>query len=100
MKRYASHLPVAPKVASRGPYIFLSFAVLLLLGGSYLGLFVAPPEHYMGEVQRIMYVHVPTAWNAMLALTFAFLCALMSLLKADWKWDSRLEASIEVGVIL
>ena len=29
----------------------------------------------MGDVQRIMYVHVPTAWNTMLVLTFAFGCA-------------------------
>jgi len=54
----------------------------------------------MGDVQRIMYVHVPTAWNAMLALTFAFGCALVSLLKGGWRWDARLEAGMEVGVVL
>ena len=43
--------------------------------GSYCGLFVAPAEQYMGDVQRIMYVHVPTAWNWMLAVLFAFVCA-------------------------
>jgi heme exporter protein C len=75
-------------------------ALACLAVGSYLGLAVAPPEHYMGEVQRIMYVHVPTAWNAMLALTFAFICALMSLFRADWKWDSRMEAAIEMGIVL
>jgi heme exporter protein C len=37
----------------------------------------------MGDVQRIMYVHVPTAWNAMLAFTFAFGCALVFLLNGD-----------------
>ena len=47
------------------PYVFLALGVICLLTGSYLGLFVAPPEHFMGDVQRIMYVHVPTAWNAM-----------------------------------
>ena len=45
------------------PHALMSLGVVCLLVGSYLGLFVAPPEHYMGEVQRIMYVHVPTAWN-------------------------------------
>ena len=57
----------------------------------------APREAYMGDVQRIMYVHVPTAWNAMLVLTFAFVCALVFLLRGGWKWDARLEAAIEVG---
>lgn len=75
-------------------------AALCLVVGSYFGLFVAPPEHFMGEVQRIMYVHVPTAWNALLALTFAFVCAVVSLFTSNFKWDSRMEAAIEVGVLL
>ena len=54
----------------------------------------------MGDVQRIMYVHVPTAWNAMLALTFAFACAVASLWRGGIAWDARLEAAIEVGVVL
>jgi heme exporter protein C len=73
---------------------------ILLIGGSWYGLTKAPAEMYMGETQRIMYVHVPTAWTAMLAFTWAFVCALMFLFRNDWKWDSRLEASVEVGIIL
>ena len=42
-------------------YVFVALGVVFLLAGSYLGLFVAPAEEYMGNVQRIMYVHVPTA---------------------------------------
>lgn len=82
------------------PYVLLASGAALLLVGSYLGLFVAPPEHYMGEVQRIMYVHVPTAWTGMLVLTFAFVCALAFLLRGDFVWDARGEAAIEVGVLL
>src|SRR5881296_4724639 len=82
------------------PSALIALGVLCLLVGSYLGLVVAPPEHYMGDVQRIMYVHVPTAWNAMLALTFAFACALLSLFRGDPVWDARLEGALEVGVTL
>ncbi|SRR6266511_1089544 len=82
------------------PYALAGFGLLLLLWGSYWGLFLAPKEEYMGDVQRIMYVHVPTAWNAMLALTYAFGCALAFLLRGGWKWDARLEAALEVGVML
>jgi heme exporter protein C len=85
---------------SRTPYLVGGAGVALLLAGSYWGLFRAPRETYMGDVQRIMYVHVPTAWNAMLALTFAFACAVMSLLRGGYRWDARLEASMEVGVVL
>ena len=39
----------------------------LLLGvGLYLAFFVAPPDYQQGETVRIMYLHVPAAWLAML----------------------------------
>ncbi len=83
-----------------GPFIAGGIGFALLLAGSYWGLFVAPPETYMGDVQRIMYVHVPTAWNAMLAFTFSFVCAVASLARGGYRWDARMEASMEVGVVL
>jgi len=86
--------------SDRLPYSLLALGLALLLWGSYWGLFLAPAEAYMGDVQRIMYVHVPTAWNAMLALTFAFACALLSLFRGDPVWDARLEGALEVGVTL
>lgn len=82
------------------PHIFMAVGGVFLAIGSYFGLFVAPPEQYMGETQRIMYMHVPTAWSAMLAFTFAFGCALMFLFRSEWKWDSYMEGAIEAGVVL
>jgi heme exporter protein C len=84
----------------RFPYSMMALGLALLLWGSWWGLFRAPRETYMGDVQRIMYVHVPTAWSAMLALTFAFACALLSLLRGQGRWDARLEGALEVGVML
>jgi heme exporter protein C len=80
--------------------LLVPLGAALLIWGSYWGLFRAPAESFMGDVQRIMYVHVPTAWNAMLALTFAFGCALAFLIRGGWRWDNRLEAGLEVGVVL
>src|ERR1044072_5574075 len=84
----------------RRAQLLIGLALVCLLTGSYYGLFVAPPEQYMGEVQRIMYVHVPTAWNALLAMTLAFGCAVVYLFNGDYKWDSRMEGAIETGVVL
>jgi heme exporter protein C len=75
-------------------------AILLLAAGTYYGLVVAPAEVHMGETQRIMYIHVPTAWGAMLSLTWAAICAAFFLFNGSFKWDSRLEAAIEVSVLL
>jgi heme exporter protein C len=99
----ADRLALPPSSGERGApgaYLVAGFGIFLLLVGSYWGLAKAPAEVYMGDVQRIMYVHVPTAWNTMLALTYAFFCALLFLFKSDWKWDNRLEAAMEVGVVL
>jgi heme exporter protein C len=54
----------------------------------------------MGEVQRIMYVHVPCAWNAMLCYTLAFIFAIFSLSTRRPRWDAWVTASIEVGIVL
>lgn len=85
---------------SRLPYIFLALGAAFLLCGSYVGLFIAPPAQYMGDVQRIMYVHVPTAWNWMLAVLFAFGTAIAYLSTSNMKWDSRAEAGLEVSALL
>jgi heme exporter protein C len=92
----------APVTPTRGPlpWVLGGLGLVLLVAGSWIGLFHAPSEQHMGDVQRIMYVHVPTAWNAMLAFTLAFACALAVLWRGSWRWDCRLEAAVEVGVVL
>ncbi len=83
----------------RKGYAFIAIGTALLLVGSFYGLFVAPPEKFMRDVQRIMYVHVPTAWNWMLAVLFSLYCAIAFLFRNDMKWDARLEAGLEVGTL-
>ena len=82
------------------PLALIAIAALSLIAGSYYGLAVAPAEEHMGDVQRIMYVHVPTAWTSMLVLTWAFICAFAFLFTGNWKWDSRLEAAVQTSIIL
>ncbi len=84
----------------RVPYVLIALGALFYLFGSYWGLFIAPPEKFMGEVQRIMYVHVPTAWNWMLAVIFCLLTAVAFLFTNNLKWDARLDAGLEVGSLL
>lgn len=40
-------------------------AWLLLAGGLYAGLFIAPADYQQGDAFRIIYVHVPSAWLSM-----------------------------------
>jgi len=68
--------------------------------GCYIGLFVAPAERHMGDVARIMYVHVPCAWVGLLCFTFAFVAAIATLWSGNPIWDARMTGATEVGVVL
>ena len=57
-------------------------AALVLLIGFYLALFVAPPDYQQGESVRIMFVHVPAAW---LALLVYLLVAVASAVALVWR---------------
>src|ERR1043166_3968603 len=67
---------VCVDMSNKIPFAIVLIGAVLLAAGSYYGLAISPPEEHMGDVQRILYVHVPTAWSALLVLTFAFGCAI------------------------
>jgi heme exporter protein C len=101
MDAAATYADDEPKVRhGKAPFVLIALGAAIFAFGSWYGLSVAPAEHYMGETQRIMYVHVPTAWNAMIALLVAFVSAMAWLIKGGWKWDARLEAGAEIGTLL
>jgi heme exporter protein C len=64
-----------------------------------LSLRVAPPDAVQGEVQRLMYVHVPAAWLAYLSFTVVFVASAAYLLTSRTRWDRLGAAAAEVGVL-
>jgi heme exporter protein C len=74
--------------------------LFLITYGQYQALCVVPPEQMMGEVARILYVHVPAAWLALLTFTIAFVAALGFLFTGRMGWDWLVEAACEVGVLM
>jgi heme exporter protein C len=53
-----------------------------LLGfATYEGLFIAPTEQTMGDVQRIFYYHVPSAWTAFLLFFLNFIASVLYLVR-------------------
>lgn len=67
--------------------------------GAWMGLFWAPPDREMGDVYRIIYVHVPAMWMALIACTVNFGASIAYLFKASWKADSLAESHAEVGLL-
>ena len=74
-------------------------ALLLFIVGSVVGLFVVRADAAMGDVQRLMYVHVPAAWLAMLAFFVVFIMSVLYLVQRNPRWDLIAASSAEVGVL-
>ena len=64
------------------------------------GLFLVPPDSHMGDVARILFVHVPSAWNAFFVFTIAFVAAVLYLVSGRRGFDHVVEGSLEVGTLL
>jgi len=74
-------------------------ALLAMLAGSYVGLAVVPADAAQGNVQRLMYVHVPAAWLSFLAFFVVFVMSVLYLIQRDPRWDHVAASSAEIGVV-
>ncbi|HLB45938.1 MAG TPA: cytochrome c biogenesis protein CcsA [Anaerolineales bacterium] len=72
-------------------------AVMFVIALS-LVFFYAPREVTMGEVQRIFYFHVPSAWVGGLAFFVTLVAGVAFLRTGDYKWDRVGLSSVEVGI--
>src|SRR5215204_4950802 len=80
--------------------IILDIVSVILLGVSaYLALVFAPTELVMGDVQRVFYFHIGTAWTALLGFILAALFSVIFLITRDLKWDRLQVAAIEVSLV-
>jgi heme exporter protein C len=80
------------------PWLGIAAAASFVVA-SVMALFWAPTDTTQGDVYRIMYVHVPTAWLAYLAFVVVFLASV------GWLWTKRpifdaiAVSSAEIGVL-
>src|SRR4029077_11410785 len=79
--------------------LFAIITIALLAYAFRQAMYIAPTEETMGNIQRIFYYHVPSAFAAF-ACFFVNMVASLAYLKArDLKSDALALASAEVGVI-
>jgi heme exporter protein C len=83
----------------RGFTILAIVTGLLLSFGLYEALIAAPTERTMGDVQRIFYYHVPSAWTAFLLFLINFVASIIYLIRRDQKSDILALVGAEVGVV-
>ena len=66
---------------------FTAAAILLTIAGLYVGFGIAPTDFQQGEVYRIIFIHVPSAWMAMFIYLVMAGYAVVTLV-----WRSKLSA--------
>jgi len=74
-------------------------AALALAGTVTVGLLLIPADAAQGDVQRIMYVHVPSAWLAYAAFFVTLLGGVLYLRRRDLHFDRLAAASAEIGLL-
>ena len=79
------------------PFQFLTYVLMLL--ALYTIFIYAPVEKTMGLIQKIFYIHVPSAFLAYLAFFITFIASIIYLYRKDSKWDTVAHCAVETGVI-
>ena len=80
------------------PQLLIAAVPAILLTAAFLAIFfLAPTEQTMGDVQRIMYVHVSVAWLGLLGIVFTAGTGLIYLIRRDLAWDHWSQAAGELG---
>src|SRR6202165_3364608 len=80
------------------PILGLLTAVLLSYA-LYEALVAAPTEQTMGEVQRIFYYHVPSAWTSFIFFAVNLVASIVYLIRRNLKADAVAVSAAEVGLV-
>jgi heme exporter protein C len=74
-------------------------ALVAVVAASVNALFIVPADLNQGDAQRIMYVHVPSAWLAYLSFGVTALAGVGYLWKRDLRIDHVAVSAAEIGVM-
>ena len=89
-------------VTGRPPTWLVGLSVLALaavIGGQVYGFMGSPPDNSMGHLQKIMYVHVPSAWSAFLCFFIVFWASVVYLIRRNENADLLAASAAEVGAL-
>jgi len=74
-------------------------AALLMIAASLWAVLGTPVEAQMGVVQKIVYIHVPSATATLLAFALTFAASIAYLATRTWIWDAVAASACEVGMV-
>ncbi|NIN51964.1 MAG: cytochrome C assembly protein [Nitrososphaeria archaeon] len=84
---------------NRQDQVFVIAAVFVNVVAIYDSYVLAPTEVHMGEVYRIFYIHVPSAWVCYLSLGISVASSILYLARRGVKYDRVAEIAAVLGLI-
>lgn len=80
-------------------FLILILSIIFVLVSIFLIFIYTPSHEIMGDVQRIFYFHVASAWISYLAFGVTFIASLLYLKSKNLKWDTIALDSAEIGIV-
>jgi heme exporter protein C len=75
------------------------FTLLFFVIGQAIAVINSPADRDMGHLQKIMYVHVPSAWLAFTAFGVVLVASLLYIWKRDLRFDLFAASAAEIGTL-
>ena len=80
-------------------HYLLLIALGLSVAASYAAYVTAPADAVAGDMYRILYIHVPSAWVCYLAFSVSVLTSILFLVRRDQVYDTTAEISAVFGLV-
>ncbi|MGI9505217.1 MAG: heme ABC transporter permease CcmC, partial [Geminicoccaceae bacterium] len=74
-------------------------AIMLTVAGLYYALVAAPPDYQQGEAYRIMFVHVPAAWMALMIYAMMAVASIGSIIWRHPLAEIAARAAAPIGAV-
>ena len=96
IERFANPTRFLRLQAAVQPWVW-AITIGLFASGLYLGLVRAPTDYQQGETVRIMYVHVPAAWSALMVYSVMALASIVGIIFRHPLADVAAKAAAPIG---
>ena len=98
MQQFANPARFVSLANSVLPYVW-GITLILFVVGLYGALVTAPPDYQQGETVRIMFVHVPAAWLAMMVYSVMALASAVAIIFRHPLADVAAKAAAPIGAV-
>jgi heme exporter protein C len=81
------------------PHLLLFLALGLSVGASYAAYITAPADMVTGDIYRVLYIHVPSAWVCYLAFSLSLITSILYLVQRKEIYEITADITAILGLV-